>query len=151
MRHLPYSPVRSGSGAPHTGPAIAGPESLREIVHSIEVLDPVAVLPGEEAHVNEHEDDAAEILRSLDAPVGDDGRSELAALLQREIAARPPGRSCYARGRSRASRPRAPPRSASLSVPRSAARGRAGSARRSSRCRCAPAAGTAATPAPSPS
>src|SRR2546425_11227862 len=89
MRHLPYCPLRSGSGAPHTGPAVAGPESLREIVHSIEVLDPVAVLPGEEAHVDEHEDDAAEVLRGLDAPIGEDGRREEAELLEREIAARP--------------------------------------------------------------
>src|SRR3989454_1007213 len=91
MRHLPSCPRpgRSGSGAPHAGPAVAGPERFREIVHLIEVLDPVAVLAGEEADVDEHEDDAAEVLRRGDAPVGEHGRSEQAELLQREIAARP--------------------------------------------------------------
>src|SRR5207247_1279691 len=91
MRHLPCCPRpgRSGSGAPHAGPAIARPESLREVVHPSEILDPVAVLPGEEPHVDEHEDDAAEVLRGRDAPVGEDGRRQEAELFEREIAAGP--------------------------------------------------------------
>src|SRR5436190_7150907 len=91
MRHLPSCPRpgRSGSGAPHAGPAVPRPERFREIVHLIEVLDPVAVLPGEEADVDEHEDDAAEVLRRGDTPVGEHGRREQAELLEREIAARP--------------------------------------------------------------
>src|SRR6266516_3344981 len=89
MRHLPTCPARPRSGEHHAGPSVPGPESLRKIVHPIEILDPVALLPGEEADVDEHEDDAAEVLRGGDAPVGEDGRREQAELVEREIAARP--------------------------------------------------------------
>src|SRR6266550_511431 len=86
MRHPP-SPGPARLREP--GPAIPGPEHLREVVHGVEVLDPVALLPGEEADVDQHEHDAAEILRVGDSPVGEDRRGEQAELLQREVATGP--------------------------------------------------------------
>src|SRR6266550_4287582 len=86
MRHPP-SPVQPRLREP--GPAIPGPEHLREVVHGVEVLELVALLAGEQADVDQHEHDAPEILRVGDAPVGEDRRGEQAELLQREVAARP--------------------------------------------------------------
>src|SRR5712692_11015181 len=71
------------------GPAIAGPEHLGKVVHPVEVLDRVALLPTEQPDVDEQEHDATEIPRRGDAPVTEHGRGEQAELLEREVAARP--------------------------------------------------------------
>src|SRR6266702_8169872 len=71
------------------GPAVPGPEHLREVVHGVEVLDAVALLPREEADVDQHAHDADEVLGAGDAPVGEDGRRQQAELLERQVAARP--------------------------------------------------------------
>jgi len=89
MRH-PRPPIHRRLGAsPNPGPAIADPEHFGEIVHLFEVLEPVALLPGQQPDVDEHEDDATQILGTGDAPVLEDRLREQSELLQREIAARP--------------------------------------------------------------
>src|SRR5207244_6876398 len=67
----------------HPGPGVAGPEHVCEIVHTIEVLDLVARLAGEQPDVDEREHDAPEVLGARDAPVPQDGRREQTELLER--------------------------------------------------------------------
>src|ERR1700687_2062611 len=88
--HHTRPPIHRRLGAsPNPGPAITGPEHFGEIVPLCKVLEPVALLPGEQPDVDEHEDDATQILGTGDAPVLEDRLREQSKLLQREVAARP--------------------------------------------------------------
>src|SRR6266550_2796967 len=87
MRHPP-SPDPTPLSALHSGPRIAGPEHLREIVDPLEVLQLVGRLAGEQAHVDQHEHDPSQVLGAGDAPVSEDGGREQPELLSREVPAR---------------------------------------------------------------
>src|SRR2546427_9595669 len=97
MRHPP-SPDPPLLPALHAGPAVAGPEHLREIVDSIEVFRLVARLPGEQPDVDQREHHASQIRGARDTPVTEHGRREEPELLEREVPARP--RELRARARS---------------------------------------------------
>src|SRR5437667_2546409 len=88
MRHPP-SPDPPLLPALHAGPAVAGPEHLREIVDSIEVFRLVARLPGEQPDVDQREHHASQIRGARDTPVTEHGRREEPELLEREVPARP--------------------------------------------------------------
>src|SRR6266704_269552 len=94
MRHPPSPDAAPPAPPPplpalHPGPAVAGPEHVREVVHVIEVLGLVARLAREQPDVDEREHDAPEVLGAQDAPVPQHRRREQPELLEREIAARP--------------------------------------------------------------
>src|SRR6266516_723053 len=99
IRHSPFprSGVPPATPAPpapplpplQPGPAVAGPEHLREVVDLVEVLELVARLAGEQAHVDQREHDAPEVRRGGDPPVREHRRREQPELLEREIAAGP--------------------------------------------------------------
>src|SRR2546427_1835914 len=88
MRHPP-SPDPPLLPALHAGPAVAGPEHLREIVDSIEVFRLVARLPGEQPDVDQREHHASQSRGARDTPVTEHGRREEPELLEREVPARP--------------------------------------------------------------
>src|SRR5213596_1341177 len=104
IRHSPFTrsgiptpPIPPATPAPpappllplQPGPAVAGPEHLREVVDLVEVLELVARLAGEQAHVDQREHDAPEVRRGGDPPVREHRRREQPELLEREIAAGP--------------------------------------------------------------
>src|SRR2546422_2812297 len=59
MRHPSLGPT---SPPLHSGPAVPGPEHLREVVHALEVLRLVGRLAGEEPDVDQQEHDAPQVL-----------------------------------------------------------------------------------------
>src|SRR6266571_3017750 len=74
MRHPPSPDAAPPAPPPplpalYPGPAVAGPEHVREVVHVIEVLGLVARLAREQPDLDEREHDAAEVLGAQDAPV----------------------------------------------------------------------------------
>src|SRR5437667_408342 len=88
MRH-PLHPIHRLLSALDTGPGVAGPEHLREIVDAIEVLLLVACLARQQTDLDQREDNPSEVLRARDAPVREDGRRQEAELLLGKVAARP--------------------------------------------------------------
>src|SRR2546425_10643869 len=78
----------------HAGPAVAGPEHLREIVDSIEVFRLVARLPGEQPDVDQREHHASQIRGARDTPVTEHGRREEPELRSEE---RRVGKECRSR------------------------------------------------------
>src|SRR5881397_1312766 len=86
MRHPSLDPT---SPPLHSGPAVPGPEHLREVVHALEVLRLVGRLAGEEPDVDQQEHDAPQVLGAADIPVSEQGGGEQPELIQREVAARP--------------------------------------------------------------
>src|SRR5437870_4562021 len=86
MRHPSLGPT---SPPLHSGPAVPGPEHLREVVDALEVLRLVGRLAGEEPDVDQQEHDAPQVLGAADVPVSEHGGGEQPELIQREVAARP--------------------------------------------------------------
>src|SRR5947209_3216577 len=86
MRHPSLGPT---SPPLHSGPAVPGPEHLREVVDALEVLRLVGRLAGEEPDVDQQEHDAPQVLGVADVPVAEHRGGEQPELLQREVAARP--------------------------------------------------------------
>src|SRR5205823_11404979 len=85
----PLRPIRPPLPPLHPGPAVAGAEQLGEIVHPLEVRGLVARLAGQQADIDQREDDAAQVVGAGDTPVREDGRREQAELVEREVAACP--------------------------------------------------------------